>query len=171
MIHSGMKNIFKDNLKSLVEYLPDTGKIKWISPKIHHLRKDDRKLHLSGYRHITINGVWYPEHRLAWFLYYGIAPEEGKEIDHINGIRHDNRIINLRLVTRGQNTRNSPRRRSGEPIGVRKIKRPNASRPYRAIIYCMNGVKGSKKHIGYYSTEEQAHAAIKSIEELIEIVS
>jgi len=46
------------------------------------------------------------EHRTVWSAMYGSIPE-GREIDHINGDRADNRLENLRLVTRQENMRNA----------------------------------------------------------------
>jgi hypothetical protein len=49
-------------------------------------------------------------HRAAWLFYYGSWPE--KEIDHINGNKHDNRIVNLREVMHQENRRNSLKSRT-----------------------------------------------------------
>ncbi len=47
-------------------------------------------------------------HRLVYETFKGFIPE-GFEIDHINGIRNDNRLINLRLLTRKENKQNQHR--------------------------------------------------------------
>jgi len=57
-----------------------------------------------GYRQIQLKGKSYREHRLIWLHVYGEWPEN--EIDHINHIRNDNRIENLRDVTRIENGKN-----------------------------------------------------------------
>ena len=57
--------------------------------------------YISGY----FLGKRYLEHRLVWFYHYGEWPKD--QIDHINGIRDDNRIENLREVTNQQNVCNS----------------------------------------------------------------
>lgn len=58
----------------------------------------------KGYIHFPINvsGKKYfiSGHRFGFYCKYGFIP---KEIDHINGIRDDNRIENLRSVTKNQN--------------------------------------------------------------------
>ena len=59
------------------------------------------------YLQIQFNGRLYRAHRLAWFYVHGQFPPEGMEIDHINGDRADNRLVNLRLATRSQNMFNA----------------------------------------------------------------
>lgn len=56
-------------------------------------------------------------HRLHWFMVHGVIPTE---IDHINRIKDDNRIENLRECSRGQNMRNIPKykNKSSQYIGV-----------------------------------------------------
>lgn len=55
----------------------------------------------NGYRQIGFQGKIYYEHRIVWLLITGNLPE--KQIDHINGIKDDNRIENLRCVSPTQN--------------------------------------------------------------------
>lgn len=57
-----------------------------------------------GYIQIQLDGVLYYAHRIVWAIYYGQGPV--KHIDHINGRRDDNRILNLRDVTEPVNGRN-----------------------------------------------------------------
>lgn len=54
-----------------------------------------------GYITIGIDGKYYKAHRLAWFYVHGLWPKE--QIDHINLIKDDNRINNLRCATNSQN--------------------------------------------------------------------
>lgn len=63
----------------------------------------------NGYLQIMVNARLYRAHRLAYILYHG-KHEESLQIDHINGIRSDNRKSNLRLVTNKQNNENKGRR-------------------------------------------------------------
>ena len=46
-------------------------------------------------------------HRLAWALHYGSWPEN--QLDHINRVKTDNRIVNLREVTQAENNYNRPK--------------------------------------------------------------
>lgn len=64
----------------------------------------------DGYVQIKIHGRRYYAHRLAWLSATGAWPTA--EIDHINGVRDDNRIANLREATRSQNRQNLHRTKS-----------------------------------------------------------
>lgn len=107
------------DLQRALEYCPDTGVFRW--------RRRDRNTFASdraysmyvrrymgkragslcrthGYIMINIFGAPRRAHRLAWLLAYGEIPSG--EIDHINGVRHDNKIKNLRDVSRHENSKN-----------------------------------------------------------------
>jgi len=56
----------------------------------------------NGYLRLSIDYKSHQAHRLVWILHNGDIPK-GLFIDHINGIRDDNRIDNLRLVTKQEN--------------------------------------------------------------------
>lgn len=61
----------------------------------------------TGYRNISLFGRTYLEHQLIWFICNGVWPKG--QIDHINQIRDDNRIVNLRDVSKADNARNRSR--------------------------------------------------------------
>lgn len=62
-----------------------------------------------GYVRTKLGGKMTFAHRIIWEMHFGaILP--GMEIDHINGIRHENRIDNLRMVTRAVNCKNAAKR-------------------------------------------------------------
>lgn len=62
----------------------------------------------DGYLIIKIKGKQYKAHRLVFAYFNGRFPE--REIDHINRIRTDNRIENLRECTRTQNIQNTTKK-------------------------------------------------------------
>ena len=75
----------------------------------------------NGYMHVKLNNVGYYVHRVVWEAFNGKIPE-GKEIDHINTNRADNRLENLRLVTSSENKRN--------PITLERYKESNKNKGF-----------------------------------------
>ena len=114
--------------------------------------------HHSGYYQTQINKKLYMVHRLIWIMHYGDIPE-AMEIDHINHVRDDNTLSNLRLVTKQENRRNqklTSRNTSGQ-IGVYFINRLNK---WGSQIK----VDGEVIWLGSHSNKDDAIAARKSAE-------
>jgi hypothetical protein len=97
--------ITQSELKQILDYNPDTGIFTWkINCRNSKLGKVAGCMHHTGYICITINQKQYQLHRLAWLYMHGETPKN--QIDHINCIKDDNRIINLRECTIKQNAFN-----------------------------------------------------------------
>ena len=78
---------------------------RWNAPKF---RKIDTKLHPKGYINPRIGEKCVRVHRIVASAFLGLNMSDTKtQVDHINGIRHDNRLENLRLVTNQQNAFNT----------------------------------------------------------------
>ncbi|NNH12071.1 HNH endonuclease [Cupriavidus gilardii] len=107
----------------------------------------------TGYRTIQISGKRYQEHRLVFLLHHGVMPTQ---IDHINGVKDDNRIENLRPANHSQNQINTAARpgASGER-GVRF--KPEKNR-WIARIYR----DGKEIRIGSFKTKEEAVDAYRA---------
>lgn len=151
-----MQEITAEYARSRLIYEPETGVIRRREstskgPSGEILGWIDR----HGYRCIRISRSIFRAHRLAWLITHGKWPEG--EIDHINRIKHDNRLENLRDVSHRQNLSN---RNFGSGIpGRRATARGYSWEPekqrYRAQIRV--GKKVIK--LGRFSTEHEAHAA------------
>jgi hypothetical protein len=146
--------ISHDELKRLLSYDPEAGIFKWLVRRGPAAPAGSRagKPHHTGYRHITVARVVVAEHRLAWFYAHGKWPE--CEIDHVNRIKDDNRLANLREATRSLNQANSGQR-SDNKAGHRGVSWHNGNGRWIASI----GYQGKKIHIGSYKTPEAAAAA------------
>jgi len=93
-------------VRELLSYNPETGVFTWNQSVSTQVNRGDVAGHVESnrYRRIQISGVRYLAHRLAWLVSHGEFPPD--EIDHINGVRDDNRLSNIRLATKTQNQRN-----------------------------------------------------------------
>ena len=107
----------------------------------------------DNYLRIRINGKKLAAHRLAWLYVQGHMPEV--HIDHINGIRTDNRFVNLREATNAENGQNQVRPRSNNTTGYLGVSRSH--RRFRAEI----AHRGKRIKLGYFDSPEEAHEAYK----------
>src|SRR3990172_7066314 len=104
--HKNMKTVTHKRLREVLYYNKNTGNFTWL----FSLSKNVPIGTIAGYsrndgrRKIRIDGVKYYASRLAWFYIYGKWPKY--EIDHKNGIRSDDRIVNLRDVITQVNRQN-----------------------------------------------------------------
>jgi hypothetical protein len=135
----------RDQLKLLLSYEPDTGLFFWLSNKGTAKAGDVAGATASnGYTNICIDRKIYKAHRLAWLYVHGRNPTQ--TIDHINGVKNDNRFANLREATHQENAQNHVR------LGIHFHKEKNK---WQARIR----FDGKRAHIGYFSTKEEAHQA------------
>lgn len=61
----------------------------------------------NGYYRYRINNQMKSAHRLVWEAFNGREVPEGYQVGHINGVKNDNRVENLRVVTRSENMRHA----------------------------------------------------------------
>lgn len=155
----------QDYLRQCFNYEPDTGLLVWRTRPIDHYQSakvwkiiTKRCAGLTaGYRNkagyiaVNLDGSMYLAHRIIVKLVEG---EDCEEVDHVDGIRHNNLWGNLRPTSTKNNRRNtriSSRNRSGFK-GVHFYKSRNK---YTAEIR----VEQRTLHLGYFSNAEEAHAA------------
>lgn len=154
-----------ERLRELVSYDPETGIFTRLVRVARRVRVGDvaGAVNKQGYVSFAIDGKTYSAQRLAWLYVHGKWPDAC--IDHLNGIRHDNRFANLRDVNVKTNVQNqrSPRinNKSGL-LGVR-IRKECPANPFVAQIQ----VDGRVRYIGNFPTGESAHAAYLNAKRLL----
>ena len=103
-----------------------------------------------GYLQICLDGRRHLAHRLAWLYVTGQWP--ANEIDHINNVRLDNRLSNLREADRSINMQNIRNPRLGNTSGCLGVSYHKITAKWVAQIQA----KGKKKHLGVFNTIEEA---------------
>jgi hypothetical protein len=99
--------ITQERLKELFVYNEYTGYFFWRNPTSNRVKRgDEAGAHDKyGYIVVRVDKVLYKAHRLAWLYVTGSMPS--RNLDHINGVKDDNRYANLREVTASENMQNT----------------------------------------------------------------
>jgi hypothetical protein len=141
-------------LREVLHYDPATGVFTWLKTlsKRRSAGLSAGSLRSDGYIVIKIDDVRTRAHRFAWLYMTGAFPKE--QIDHINGVRNDNRWCNLRAATRAQNLANA-RLAVTNTSGMKGASWHRAAQKWHAQIR----VDGRRIHIGLFDTAQDAHAA------------
>jgi hypothetical protein len=163
-----IENPTSAEIRALLDYDPLTGILTWRwRPPCEF--KDERSFnawnaryagmeagreHPSGYRLMKFRQYRFAAHRLAWIIYYGSLDGD---IDHINGVRNDNRISNLRVVDAVGNARNQ-KLRSTNTSGVTGV--CSVDGQWMSYIY----VEGKQVKLGKYVSLEEATKVRKTAE-------
>lgn len=143
-------------LREVLNYDPETGVITRKKKTSRKVRVGDICGHptSNGYLRFSVGSTELRAHVVAYALVHGRVPQG--QIDHINGERQDNRINNLRDVSRSINQQNLKRPKSGNQsgyLGVTKITR-GANTYYVSEI----GLNRKYRYLGCFSCPEEAHA-------------
>lgn len=141
--------------RELLSYSPDTGVFTWRCNRQGHAKAMTEAGSLShGYVMIKIDQRRYASHRLAWLWMTGKWPSQ--DLDHINGVRNDNRFVNLREATPIQNGQNQ-----------RKANSHNYTSGLLGVSWCSQKLRWKasicvhkrQMHIGFYNDPHTAHGA------------
>ena len=158
-----------DYLRACFAYDPETGVLTWKERPSEHFKNDGAhrrftssragrpagSLNRTGYLGVGLDATTHQAHRIAWAIYYGAWPEQ--QLDHINLIRIDNRIANLRDVSQATN-RLRQVRRSNNLSGHTGVFLNSKSGKWRAYIR----VNGKGHHLGMFADISDAVAARKA---------
>jgi len=149
-----------DDIREFLKYDKVSGIFEWIKYRCQtaypgvQISCKDRK----GYVLVGWNGVNYRAHRLAWWFVYGEMPDA--QIDHINGVRDDNRISNLRLANDFQQNHNRKK-----PITNRSgVKGVSWSRAHNAWVARVSFM-GKRYQVGYFKDISDAKEKLEELRE------
>ena len=156
-----IKILTQDRLKELLQYDADTGVFTWRTT-----RRAAKAGELAGtlsftkYIKISVDARVYLAHRLVWLYTHGEWPP--LDIDHINRIRNDNRLANLRLADRYINSRNANTRKDSLS-GIKGVRWNKPRGKWESRIQHNH----KPITIGYYDNSQDAAQARKIAEILL----
>lgn len=147
-----------EQLVDLLDYNKDTGIFTWkvrLGPRALVGNVAGSVDKTTGYTNIRLGGKAYKAHRLAWLWCMQKWPD--KMIDHINGIRDDNRLDNLREASSQENQQNRSKQ-VNNTSGFKGVSWNNSKNKYIAQIT----LDGKVTHLGYFLTAEVASQAYET---------
>ena len=154
-----------DYLCQRLRYEPETGKLYWLDyegmPNNWRARFSGKEAFTAvdskGYKHGKLDGSLFRGHRVIWALHHGEWPIE--QIDHVNGVRTDNRVSNLRAVSNRENQRNS-KMSSRNTSGVCGVYWHKSLSKWVARI----NTSGKREFLGHFDIIEEATKVRKEAE-------
>jgi hypothetical protein len=128
----------------LLRYDEETGDLYWKIDRTGAAKTGTvaGSLDKEGYTTVKIDKSIYKAHRVIYGLSYSLSSFE--EIDHIDGNKSNNKLSNLRAVSRAVNQQNNKVRGTYQ---------------HRNCWQAVLKANGKKRYLGSFDTEEEAHQA------------
>ena len=143
-----------DSLRAMLDYSPSTGLFTWKKNRGSALAGSNAgNINSNGYLTVGLIGGKFRLHRLVWLHYYGHWPVG--TVDHLNGLRTDNRLCNLRDVPQCINMQNRRSPSKSNVCGVLGVYWSDRRNGFMASIK----LQGKQKRRGPYKTKERAYSA------------
>ena len=135
-----------EEIKDYLSYNPETGELTWKKAPRFNINKGSKAGTIDKYGHLKLSfkGKKYFAHRVAYYLYHGNLDTK-LVVDHINHNKTDNRIENLRAVTKQGNTCHQSQLKGAYQ--------------YRGKWCASIKLNYKNKHLGTFNTEEEAREA------------
>ena len=166
-----VKNLTLEYASQCLSYDPETGIFVWKErPQEHYKTINGWKIFIgkfankiagknneNDYSYIKIDKKVYASHQLAFLFMEGKFPDT--EVDHINGIKNDNRWVNLRKSNRYLNNYNTKVKKNSAS-GIKGVFFNKKANLYFSTIR----VYGKRIHLGYFKTKEECAKARKEAE-------
>jgi hypothetical protein len=152
---AAMKLITWDRLRQVFSYNESNGLFTRLIATSNRVKIGDVSNFIgkNGYVQIDLDGRTYYGHRLAWLYCYQAWPKS--HLDHIDGNRNNNAIINLRECTMSENLQNQRKAHSVNSSGFLGVSWDSASRKWRAQISLL----GKNRDVGRFETPEAEYVA------------
>ena len=149
----------QERLKRLFHYCPSSGVFTRLVSTSNRVKVGSVSGYkkMNGYSYIYVDRKEYSVHWLSWLYVYGEWPKN--QIDHINHIKTDNRIENLRDVTCGENQKNAPLQKTNTS-GITGVVMCNSYGAWKAQIK----VNRKTIYLGRHLDKFEAICARKSAE-------
>ena len=146
-------------VRSILDYDTETGDLRWKTRTDvgawwngRYAGKRAGRPDKHGHLRLVVNNAAVTAHRLIWFMVTGEWPPD--DIDHVNGLRADNRWVNLRQATRAQNLWNM-RLKDSNMSGFKGVSKHTQCDRWVAQIR----IPGGNRYLGLFHTPEEAHSA------------
>jgi len=140
-------------LREALDYVPETGRLYWRKNGREAFKQKQTRGYLIG----RFEGTYYMAHRIIMKMVYNIEPDH---TDHINHIRSDNRLENLRFANNTINHQNRGFHKNNTS-GVIGVVWESVLQKWKAQIWVGGRAEGKMIYLGCYNTIEEAAVARK----------